>query len=289
MHLNSFQYYKPAEPAELIELLTLFGSQAMMLSGGTDVLVMMKDKMIRPEVLIDVTGLKELFVFEDEPGRGLTIGAGVKIEAIEKSGVVRGKYQALAQAAAALGSPQVRAMASIGGNACTASPAADTPPALIALEAEATIAGPDGTRTIPYEDFITGYRTTALRPSEYLQKIFVPEPESNTFSRFDHLGLRDAVECDLVNLAASVRMDGAKISKSRVVIGAAAEKAVRSLAAEQVLADKSLDADVIEQAGRAAAQDAMPIDDIRATAAYRKAMIPVLAARIFNAIRSDAA
>jgi carbon-monoxide dehydrogenase medium subunit len=74
-----------------------------------------------------------------------------------------------------------------------------------------------------------------------------------------------------------------------VVIGAAAEKAVRSLAAEQVLADKSLDADVIEQAGRAAAQDAMPIDDIRATAAYRKAMIPVLAARIFNAIRSDAA
>jgi aerobic carbon-monoxide dehydrogenase medium subunit len=139
LFLNHFEYYNPKTMGEAFELVGRLGSKARVLAGGTDLLLMMKEKMIAPQYLIDINGVPEFTGISYEAGKGAVIGAATKISEIEYSALIQEKYFALHQAAGELGSVQVRTMATIGGNSCHASPAAETPTPLVALGAKVVI------------------------------------------------------------------------------------------------------------------------------------------------------
>ncbi|MEW6274774.1 MAG: xanthine dehydrogenase family protein subunit M [Bacillota bacterium] len=281
MLLPEFEYFAPGTVEEVLALLERFGDGAKILAGGTDLLLMMKDKVIRPRCLIDITGVAALNGIRYTPGQGLIIGAAAKIAVVERSPVVREKYFALHQAAGELGSAQVRAMATIGGNSCHASPAAETPPPLIALGAKVKLQSRAGERELPLADFILGNRQTALRNGEILTGFFLPEPPPNSASRYQCLGLRDAMEIDIVNAAVNLVLDedGATCRDVRIVMGSVAPAPLRARQAESTLAGRRLDAAAIEEAARIAAGEAKPISDLRASAEYRREVTAVVVKR----------
>lgn len=281
MFLPSFEYFAPTTVEELAALLARYGEKAKVLAGGTDLLVAMKDRLLRPAYVIDIGDLAALQGLVYEEGRGLNIGAGVKIAALERSPVVRDRYHALYQAARQLGSPQVRAMATVGGNCCNASPAAETPPALIALEATVRLVSAGGRREMPLEEFILGNRVTALRADEFLESFHLPEPWPHSASRYLCLGLREAMEIDAVNVAVNVGLtpDGGAVERVRVVLGAVGPAPIRAVEAEGLLVGRAPDEGLLEKAAEACAAAARPIDDLRASAEYRRRMVKVLARR----------
>lgn len=283
MFLPHFEYLSPTNTEELVALLARYGERAKLLAGGTDLLVAMKDRLLKPEYVIDIGNLADLQNITYEEGKGLTIGAGVKIAALERSPVIRERYYALYQAARELGSPQVRAMATIGGNSCNASPAAETPPPLIALRARVSLVSRRGRREIPLEEFILGNRRTALETDEFLESFYLPEPWPHSASRYLCLGLREAMEIDAVNVAVNVALNpgtGA-VEQVRIVMGAVGPTPLRAREAEGLLLGKVPGDELLAEVAEACAAAARPIDDIRASAAYRRQAVKVLVRRAF--------
>jgi len=284
LFLDHFEYYAPATAAEAFALAGRLGEGGKVLAGGTDLLLMMKDKIIKPRYLVDINGVKELQGINYEAGKGAVIGAAVKISAIEHSPIIRGKYFALWQAAGELGSVQVRSMATIGGNSCHASPAAETPTPLAALGATVVIAGTAGKRELPVEEFILGNRQTALKEGELLTCFILPEPPSRSASRYAYIGLRDAMEIDAVNMAVNLVLeeDGMTVKNLKLVMGSVAPRPLISAAVPKLLTGRKFEPMLLEQAGAAAAGEAKPISDIRASAEYRREMVAVLACRLLQ-------
>ncbi len=281
MSLPPFQYLAPKTVDELVVMLAEHGENARILAGGTDLINWMAEKMVQPDYLIDLNGLASLFGIAYEDDKGLTIGAATKLETIEKSSLVKEKYYSLYQAVREIGSPQVRAMASIGGNSCNASPCADTPPPLVTFGATVTLAGKNGRRRMLLEDFIQGNRQTAIAPDEFLESFFVPEPRPNSTSRFCQIGLRAAQEIDVASVAVNLALDPAEktIQEVRISLGAAAPIPMRAKNAEKILMGNKPSDDVVNKAAESCSEACQPIDDLRASATYRRHVIKVLAGR----------
>ena len=284
MNLPAFDYHAPRKLEELFALLAAHRGKSRVLAGGTDLLVAMKLRQLRPEVLIDLREIKNLRGIAWDEAKGLSIGAATRLEEIERSSIVREKYFALHQAVAAIGSPQVRAMATLGGNSCNASPAADSPPALIAHGARVRLAGPSGRRELSLQEFITGNRQTLLAPDEILESFLLPLPRPHSASRFLALGLREAMECDMLNVAVNLALDrqdrsAGRIQEATIVMGAVGPTPLRALRAEAILRGASPTDSVLDQAAREAAAQTEPISDFRASAVYRREVVRVLAGR----------
>ncbi len=281
MSLPPFDYRAPQSEDELAALLAAFGPKARVIAGGTDLLNWMAQNLVRPEVVIDVNSLTTLSGITYEEGKGLSIGAATKIESIEKSTVIREKYHALYQAAREIGSPQIRAMASIGGNCCNASPCADTPPPLVAFGAGVTLVGKRGRREMPLEEFIRGNRQTAIEPDEYLERISVPEPWPHSTSRFANIGLRAAQEIDIASIAVTLALDpkSGKVKEVRIAMGAVAPVPMRARGAEDILKGQPPSEALIDQAAASCTAECRPIDDLRASAEYRRYVIKTIASR----------
>ncbi len=280
MSLPNFQYLSPSTIDELKSMLAEYREKAKILSGGTDLLVLMKDKLCSPESLIDISRIKSLSGIDYDQTTGLSIGAATKMKEIESSPVIKEKYTALHKAVGLVGSPQVRAMATIGGNSCNASPAADTPPALVVLGAKVCLASKRGERELALEDFIKGNRHTDLQPDEYLEKFIIPDISPNSASFFDLIALRAAVEIDIASLAVNLTIDKqGKVGNIRIAMGSVAPIPLRAIAAENMLIGQMLSKELIEKAAAKCADEAKPIDDIRASAGYRRHLIKVLAGR----------
>jgi aerobic carbon-monoxide dehydrogenase medium subunit len=282
MFLNHFEYFAPRSPAEALDLIGRLGSRAKVLAGGTDLLIMMKEKLLQPECLVDINNVPEFKGISYEPGRGAVIGAATKITAVEESAVIREKFFALHQAAGELGSVQVRAMATLGGNSCHASPAAETPTPLVALGAAVVLGSLAGERELPLEQFILGNRQNALAEGEILLKFILPEPAPRSASRYGCIGLRDAMEIDAVNMAVNLALaaDGRTVKDLRLVMGSVAPRPLNSAEAPAILAGREFSEALARQAALAAAGEARPISDIRASAEYRREMVAVLARRL---------
>lgn len=291
MFLHHFEYYAPGAAAEAFELSARLGEEARVLAGGTDLMLMMKDKLLKPQYLIDINGVPEFKGINYEPGKGAVIGAAVKISEIEHSPIIREKYYALHQAAGELGSTQVRCMATLGGNSCHASPAAETPTPLVALGAAVMLGNSKGERQLPLEDFILHNRKTALEAGELLTRFILPEPAPRSASRYGYIGLRDAMEIDAVNMAVNLALepDGRTVKELRLVMGSVSPRPLISAEVPALLAGKEFDDALVEKAAAAAAGEAKPISDIRASAEYRREVVAVLARRLlreaFNAAR----
>jgi len=284
MFVDNFEYYAPQTPAEALELVGRLGKQARILAGGTDLIVMMKEKMIKPEYLIDISRIEEFKGITYEPGKGAVIGAGTKIAEIEFSDIIREKYFALSQAAGELGSAQVRNMATVGGNTCNASPAGETPTPLVALGAKVVVSSNSGDRELPLEDFIVGVRKLDLAEGEILTKYILPEPAPKSASRYMYMGRRDAMEIDSVNMAVNLELDndGATVKNLKLVMGSVSPRPLVSEKIPALLTGQKLSDELLEKAAEAARSEAKPISDIRATAEYRLEIVGVLARRLLK-------
>ncbi|MCU0596519.1 MAG: xanthine dehydrogenase family protein subunit M [Desulfobacterota bacterium] len=287
MYLPQFEYHAPKTTEELSSLLSKYQGKARILCGGTDLIVAMKDKLMQPDCVIDISDLSALSGIQQQ-GKGVVIGAATKLDEIERSVLIREKYYALYQGASVVGSPQVRAMGTLGGNSCTASPAADTPPPLIALGARVNLVCGKGVRQMALEEFILGNRRTALEEDEFLESFVLEEPWPKSASRYLIMGLRGAMEIDMVNVAVNLALDpgSGKVREVRIVLGAVAPTPLRARQAESLLKGNLPAEGLLDRVSQTCAEESKPIDDFRATAAYRREIVKVLSKRALKEVLS---
>lgn len=265
------EVFFPRTLAELWPLLAAHPAGAV-LAGGTDLLVRLRKTGARPPALFALERLAELRRMAVRDGE-LHIGAAVTIGELAASEPVRAALPALWQAAAALGSPPVRHGATVGGNVCTASPAGDTLPPLYVYGAAVTVAGAAGSRRLPIGDFIAGPGRTALAPGEIVTDIVVPLPPAGSFSAYYKAGKRRALAIAVASLAVClVLADDGPVGKVRLAWGSVGPTVASLPAVEEFLAGKRLTPAVLRQAGAMAAAAVRPIDDVRASAAYRRSL-----------------
>lgn len=276
MLLPKFTYHEPKTLDEAAGLTGELGREASVLAGGTDLLVKMKRGQIHPKHVVSLGRIEEMKRVKEDPG-SFTIGACVTASEMNRQEELKTFLCGLSEAAGLLGSPLIRNLATVGGNIMTASPAADLPPSLIAYGANLLLRKAGGERTVPLEKFYVGPGQTVLEPGEILSGIVLGKPPRFSGCGYVKLGLRRSLEISLVNVAAFLVLDGpARVREARIVLGAVAPTPMRSLSAEKVLAGGAADEETFERAGEAAAGDARPIDDFRASAEYRRQMVGVL-------------
>ena len=281
MHGETFEYERPASLREFESLWAAKAQEAKILAGGTDLFVLIKERLIAPKILIDISNLAELQGISWDEQKGLTIMAGTRIAQIERSELVKEHAPALAFAASKLGSNQVRWMATMAGNACHASPAAETPPVLLAHDAELVIAKQGGERTLPISEFFLAYRKTALEPGEYLKAFRLPPLPARSAVAYQLKGLRRAMEIDMLNLGAYLELeeDGITVRDVRLAMGSVGPTTFRAKATEQKLKGMEIGDAFFAAARTGVTQEATPIDDVRASAEYRNRVIQVLTGR----------
>lgn len=248
---------------------------ALPIAGGTDVMVELNFDRRRPAALLDLTRIGELAEWGSD-GSVLRIGAGVSYRRlIEELG---GRLPGLAMAARTVGSAQIRNRGTVGGNLGSASPAGDAHPPLLAAAATVQVASVRGTRRVPVAEFFTGPKRSVLAPDELIEAILVP-PAAGP-QQFAKVGTRNAMVIAVCSFAISLDRERQAVGTG---IGSAAPTPVRALAAEQLLAaarwDRPLPEPTVEKFGELVAAAASPIDDVRATAAYRRRALAVLARR----------
>jgi len=279
--LPSFDYVRPGTPDEVVGLLEEHGRAAQLMMGGTDLFVRMRQGEIRPKIVVDVKHLPAMraVLFDDQIG--LTIGAAVTMNEVAAHPDVRAHYPLLAEAANSVASYQVRNRATIGGNLCNASPCADTSPAILALEGQLALYGPNGERALPASGFFLGPGETALQPGEFLTAIRFPAPPPGSVGKYLKLGRTRAGDLALVGVAVLGFPDEIAASgyRFRIALGSVAPVALRALEAEAVLASHPPGEEAFELAAQRAMEASAPIDDVRGGAAYQKAMVRALTLR----------
>jgi len=277
--LPKFQYHQPVDLKEACEMLASMGLEARLLAGGTDLLVNMKKGVESPEHLVSIGELGELQGIHQD-GDVLKIGACHRVADISSSQLIHENFPGIALGAESLGSPPVRNLATVGGNLVTASPAADLPPPLMAYGARVVLRASNSERTLELNSFFLGPGQTQIQPHEILSEIIIPIPLGASGCGYLKLGTRKALEISIVNVAAFISMDGnGLIDNARVVLGSVAPTPIRSHRAEMMLKGEKPSSKLFEEAGKAALIDTNPIDDFRASAAYRKEMVAVLTKR----------
>ena len=267
-------YYRPESLGEAVALLSRYRGKARLIAGGTDLLA---TKPPGVETLVDVGGLN-LSYLKEEQGT-IRIGSATTVDLIENSPLlVDWPCQVLAEATKSMATPTIRNMATIGGNVCNGSPAADLSLALMALDASVKLVGPKGGRTLPLKDFLGGLNRTVLDEDELLAEVLIPRSTGGA----SFLKLRrhqTAVDIAVVNVATRLKCVNGRCVDARIVLGSVAEKQIGALKAQAVLLDQILGPGVIQKAAEQAAEEAKPISDIRASASYRKRMVAVLVRR----------
>ncbi len=271
-----FEFFKPRDLGEAVSLLAQAGDKARVLAGGTDLLVAMRDKGVRPGALVAIGELEELRGAPSVQQNRLSIGAATTLHEIERSATIHAACPVLAHAVSTIGSVQVRNRGTLGGNLANASPSADSAPALLTLNAEMELFSRTGTRVVPADSFFTGPGKTVMAQGEILRRVLIPVPQPNTSTVYLKFGPRRAMDIAVVGVAVSLMLEGDGMCRAaRVALGAVAPVPMRARRAEQALVGQIDDA-CIEQAAAEAAAEAKPIGDVRASAAYRTHLVRVL-------------
>lgn len=274
MKLPQFEYFEPKTIEETSKLLLKHGDEARVLAGGTDLLVKMKHRQVVPRYLVNIKKIPKLDYIRRD-GETLRIGAMATIQSIKGSLIIRQKFQAVYQAAGLLSTPQVRNLATIGGNLCNASPAADTAPALIASEAKVTITGEARSRTIAAEDFFLGPGKSALQPGEILTEIQIADLPVGTGGVYLKHGKRLS-DIAIVGVGVVITMDADVCKGIKIALASVAPIPMRAKNAEKVLEGEKVTEDLIKKASLMAQEEARPMDDYRAYAEHRKGMVGIL-------------
>ncbi len=279
--MNDFDYFRPTTIDEAVGLYKEAGAAAKLLAGGTELVNEMRLGKTRPAVVIDLKLIQEMD-FIKLGSDGLRIGALCRVRDLELSRDLRkSPYNMLSYAAGTLGSPQVRNKATVVGNVCRASPSADLIPPLVALGARARIKTEKTSRTMGVEEMLLGPGKTVLKPGDIVTELEIPRLRVHTGCAYCKLSPRKSLDLAVVGVAVMVRTNPqvSRISEARIVLGAVAPTAMRAKKAESILTGATLGQGVIEGAAQAAAEESRPIDDVRASAWYRKRMVEVATKR----------
>ncbi len=249
-------------------------------AGGTDLLVRMRSGLVNPGALICLERISELKGVSEQGGH-IRIGAGTTHTALLLDPIVKEHLSVLTQALRVLGSPPIRNMGTIGGNICTASPAGDTLPPLYVLKASVELVSRNGSRTLPIEDFIEAPGVTGLEKGEILTAVWVPKPNPRALHHFEKVGLRNALACSIVSLAAIVRAssDGT-VEEASFAWGSVGPAIVRCPDAEALLRGEKLNVEKLQESAVLVRKAVSPIDDVRATAEYRRTVAGNLLLRL---------
>lgn len=272
-------YLAPQSIKEAMSLLNQYREEGTIVAGGTDLLVRMKNGECSPDVLVNLHNIKELDYIRYAEEEGLEIGALTVVGDLAKSLIVQDRYGVLAQAAAILGTPSIRRMATVCGNLSNAAPSADMAPALLVLNAKLKIMAKDTTKKINLVDFFTGPGKTALKPGEMVTAVLVPEMPPGSSAVYLKQSRCKGSDLAIVGVAALVVMDGDVVKEVKIALGAAAPVPLRAIEAEKILRGKKLKEKLLEEAGQVAAKQASPIDDIRSSAEYRTKLVLTLVKR----------
>ena len=278
MQLPKFKYFAPETLDEAFSLLQELGEEARILAGGTDLLVNMKQRAIEPmpKYIINIKKLRELQYLQTDADGGLRLGALANIQEIKFFLPIRQRFPGLGQAAGILSTPQVRNIATIGGNLCNASPAAETAPVLNTLSARVKILSKDQERIVPLEEFFLGPGKTVLRSDEILGEIQVPEPPPNSASVYLKHGKRLS-DIAIVGVALTITMNGNTCSDAKIALASAAPTPMRVQKAEALMIGQEINQKHIEEVGKTVSEESRPIDDVRAYAVYRREKAGLLA------------
>lgn len=288
--LPKFDYEEPKSLREALLLFSELKGKARIIAGGTDLLVNMKKRSVTPECLVSlrkVDGLRRI----DRKRSAVEIGSYVTVSELASSVVITELFPVLARSAASLGSPLIRNRATAGGNIVTARPAADLPPALMALGAKVELKGKGRKRTVDLDSFFTGPGTSVIGSDEVLTKISIGSLPPYTGGDYIKLGHRAALEIAIVAVASRITLDkpDGLILDARVVLSAVAPKAIHALSAEEVLTGQRPSEELFAKAASLAAADSLPVTDIRGGAEYRRAMVETLTMRTLLRAFHDAA
>ncbi len=278
-------YHRPATVEAACRILAAEPGAAV-LAGGTDLMVHLTQSWRgkRPPAVVNVKRIPGLAAIEVTDGT-VRLGALTSLTALIEHPVIRAEYPVLPFTARYMGSPAIRNLATVGGNLCNASPAADLPPVLLALDAEVGIAGLDGERRLPLAEFVRGPGQTVLRPGELLAWVEFPRRRPPWPICYERLDVRRAMDIAIAGAALSVRRAAGRVLEARVALCAVAPTPLRVREAEAALVEQGLTDAAITRAAELAMAAARPISDVRATAEYRREMVGTLVRRGLLALR----
>ena len=266
-----FQYYRPDNIQELLELVNKVGARGKILAGGTDLISGVRaGKITLPENVIDINrvGLNSI----DYSGGVVNVGAAAKLSDISASNIVTTRIPILAAAISEMGSTQVRNMGTIGGNLCNASPAADTAPPLLVLDSKLHIMGAGGEKVVSVHEFFLGPGKSLLSSKEVLTRIEVPMQPLDAKCAFVKLGRRKSLTLSTVCVAAIVRTKNGTFEDARIALGAVAPTPLRIRKAEESIKGKRVCEESIDEASTIVRNEVKPITDVRASEEYRREM-----------------
>ena len=275
---HEFEYFKPSSIDEAIKLLNKYGAKARILSGGTDLVVRIKDGFETPDAVIDIKGLKELKKLEFKDNK-LIVGSLTTFNEIIDDETVKEKFPLLWESAKSVASMGIRNRATMVGNICSAVPSLDSGPALLLYEAIVVVKGKDGERRIPIEEWFLGPRKTALKEGELVEYIEIPLPQKKHAGCYVKLGRYNGEDLAQVGVGVLV-LSG---NEYRVAFCAVGPKPTRAKKIESLLNGKELSDSLIEEAKKLVEEEISPITDIRATKEYRMHMAKVMLDRALKA------
>jgi len=319
MRLPRFEYLEPKDVKEVRSLLSKKREEALIIAGGTDILVKMKQRVVTPKYLVNLKHVEDMRGIEFDESKGLRIGALVTLEDLSKSLPVKERFSALSQAAGRVASPQIRNMGTIGGNICLDSMCwhynqshqwrkskppcfkrggdmcyvakgakqccalfqADTPPALIALGSQVKVAGSGKERLVDIEKFYTqkGERANTLAATEFVKEILIPTPPKNSGGAYSRLSQREAIDFPIVGAASQLSLADGKCKDVRIALTAVASGPVRVKEAEEVLLGNTITDNLVEKAAEAAQEKIRPMPHMGVSAGYKRKMIRVMVKR----------
>ncbi len=289
MNISGFEYFSPRSVEEASQLLLEKGKGAFVMAGGTDLLIKIRRKLLKPAVIIGLKGIPGLDKISFNRKQGLTIGATALLSDVAHHPKILRHFPAIAYAAKSTANTQIRNMGTVAGNLCNAAPSADNAPTLLAMGAEVILAGTQGERRLPLDQFFIGPGQTAIEPGEILTAIFVPTPPPHSGVSYQWISARGKVDISAVGVGVMVTMKGKVCSSAKIALGAVAPTPMRARKAEKILSGKVLSSRMIEKAALEASREAKPISDVRASAEYRKQMVAVLTGRALSEARQRAA
>lgn len=276
-----FDLIRPRGLDELLAACARDGQPPMLLAGGTVALLDIRSGKLDPKVVVSLDGVDGLRGIRRE-GKAVVIGARTTVSDILASADLAAAAPSLLEASELFAGLMVRNAATVAGNIACGSPAADLVPPLLSLDAEVELAGAGKSRRVALADYYRGYKQDVREAGELIARVVLPDPEPGDFNAFYKLARRKGDAITVVGVAVTVRLSGGACGKVRIALGSVSPAPMRATAAEAVLEGRALSADLIEAAAEAAERECSPIDDVRASAAYRRKMVRVLVRRLLG-------
>jgi CO/xanthine dehydrogenase FAD-binding subunit len=279
--IGKFKYQAPDSLTEVLKILETPDLAGKILAGGTDLILQMKQGIVRPVSVIDVKQIPELIRLEWDPQRGLRLGAAVPLNRLLTFPGLPKAFSILLQACSLIGSTQINNRGTVGGNICNAAPSADSAPPLLCLGARVVLSSHKATRTMALEDFFLAPGKTALTDDELLVEIEVPNPSTPSAGSYLRHTTREEMDISVAGVASFLTFSpqNGRLLSARIALGAVAPTPMRALRAEAILAGKTVIPQMIEQAAEQAAAEAKPISDLRGSSDYRRELVRVLTRR----------